>query len=175
MNDAIQQRVNRMRQKSDALNAAAAIFALDPHAQQELAQICTQLAAAKQVGNQAAVEFLLSAIRELFSPPDMDDARDHELVRARLLGEQTDGALRQSALAEAATFHQRYMHYKERCGFRTQQQIAEAAGLSVATVQRIEADPALTPRWETLTQLAAAFNAHLPEAERISANGLRGL
>lgn len=145
-----------------ALNAAIAIAQMDPHSWSDLKKYREQLEQAKAGDDAEAVEYLVSAIAEVFERTDPAQSVSVEQWEASLAASPGGQEARAAAHAVGESFFKRYTDLKARAGFKTQRDVAEAAGLSVTTVQAIEARKT-RPQAKTIQALARAFGVDASE------------
>lgn len=169
--DSIRRRYRAEEKHFNALSTALALVQMDPYAKEDLAIYLADAQRAAAANDAEALDYILNAIVEIFTPADMSKALTHEQFEAKIR-RMPGGAEAFAAVKSAkAEFRKRYLAAKAASGYRTIRELAKAAGLSPTTVQAIEKG-SLTPQWRTLQSLCKAFNKKLPRGKKVSAADL---
>lgn len=148
-----------------ALQAACVISTMNPHTREDFIAYLKDLNDAQAAGDDAACQYVLGAIVELFHHHEPSEFQNAPTLPEweRSLGATADGReaiAREDASREA--FLVRYLRLKEMAGLRTQQDVADAADLSPTTVRAIESGRT-RPHFRTLSKLAAAFGVRVED------------
>lgn len=137
--------------------AAIAIAHMDPHAQEDLLCYIKDLREAQQRKDAAAIRYIVDAIRELLVHPTYEQI--HSAGRLDDIEREADPrwpVVKERGEEKLASFFERYLHFKDATGLRTQQDVAKAANISLSTVQAIEGRKT-RPQYKTVQALARAF------------------
>lgn len=107
-------------------------------------------------GDEESAAFVIGTIAELLTPPEFVQWIPYEQWVAEQRTDPQARARGEEFLREQADFHRNYMRFKSAAGLDTQRAVAEAAGVSVTTVNMIETGHA-KPHFRTIQKIARAF------------------
>lgn len=157
ISDRISERQRHEAKRYEALNAAAAIVQMDPHAREDLISYLKAFNEAQAAKNEQELEYLTKAILEVFGNEVEENAVDLDdwetAIRAFPAGHQAAKELQ----TETDRFFETYNRLKARSRFRTIRELAKAAKISPTTVQAIEKQR-VKPQFKTIQALAKAFD-----------------
>lgn len=156
-----------------ALSAARAIASMDPDARRDLRGYLDAYTDAQAADDAEVMRYVLGAIVEVFEAPDMTSARMHTQVVEAARARPEVATELDLVNSRHRSFQERYLSLKSASGLLRQEDVANASGLSRATIQAIEAGRTL-PQWGTIVKLCDGFNSKLPVNERVTPAFVRG-
>lgn len=125
-------------------------------------RMALELAAAYERSDDEGVKYCRAALDEMEGSGVNEQIEDLNAWKEGLAASSEGRKVLEAHERERAAFLQRYLDCKAKAGLCTLRQVAERAGLSVTTVQGIEAGR-LKPQFRTLEKLAQAFGVSVSE------------
>ncbi len=165
ISEAMKQRTDSAARELGANYAAWTIAMMDPHAIKDLEWFIQALREAKDNNDTEAIRSHMESIREVLYPPStelLEGALDLDAFEAKASSTSAGVAARKEVADALQGFFERYLKHKEVAGFSTQNEVAEAAGISLSTVQSIESGR-VRPQYKTVQALASAFDVSVDE------------